>query len=712
MRFLPSSHCLRLGGVAYRATPSRIATVRLPFSAQRFQSLLTLAIETSCDDTCVAVLEKNESGAARLLFNKKITSDHKAFGGIHPLMAVKGHVRHLAGLVDEAIQALPKCESYSSPSYLYVGSAKHRLRIPDFISVTRGPGMPTNLSVGLSMAKGLATAWQTPLLGIHHMQAHALTPRMFRPLALWEEEDTQESAASTPLPPPVNFPFLSLLVSGGHTLLVKSESVMEHSTVAETPNTALGNFIDAVAKVILPKEVIAESPGVSFGPILERFAFPPEEEPNPEDDGTQAEVGKYRTPASPGNYNYRPPPTRREEGRIYDSGLGWTLTPPLHKPDNKNKMDEFDFAGLKGQVRLIAENKLDMSVEERRHLARATMAVAFEHAATRVAHVLAEMQEKTKEESKQRQYAKEDGATVGPEPPQHMPDLVVSGGVASNQFLLHVLRKFLDARGFVSTHIIAPPIEYCTDNAAMIAWTGMEMWELGLRSTLDIEVIKTWPLGAINPDQGSLGTEGNYYVPLASTFGRDEVVRREELRQKAQREPQVIEQLNMKAPGSAGSGFVEWQTRVDTEVARLTRVQKSLGIRFKDDLKSLAMRVSFAERKIEELNRQRMKSDEASMAMRLDDLEVKFQMLINRKPGGSPEREVGKPRRKQVGDYPDSLLTHEDFSRLLGGESLQGDELERKTQEKLEQSRLAQQGLDSSWELEQEANETEPEKGK
>ena len=697
MRFFPSSYYIRPGGVACRATPSRIASIRFPFSARRFQSLLTLAIETSCDDTCVAVLEKNESGAARLLFKKRITSDHREFGGIHPFEAVMGHVHHLAPLVDEAIQALPKCESDqthdSSPGYLYVAQAKHRLRIPDFISVTRGPGMPANLSVGLSMAKGLATAWQIPLLGIHHMQAHALTPRMFRSLALWEEE-APGSAASTPLPPPVNFPFLSLLVSGGHTLLVKSTSVMEHSIVAETQGTALGNFIDAAARFILPKEVIAESPGVSFGPIFERFAFPPEEELAPEkklapeeelvpeeklapedgrtpeddrtleddktleDDSAQIDVGKYGRPASLGNYNYSPPLTRGEDSRIYDSGVGWTLTPPLHKPGNRNKMDEFDFAGLKSQAQRIAEDNPDMSANERRHLARAIMAVAFEHVATRVAHVLADMRKKMQEELKQCEPANEDGAPVGPQTPQHMPNLVVSGGVASNQFLLHVLRKFLDVRGFESTHIIAPPIEYCTDNAAMIAWTGMEMWELGWRSTLGIEVIKTWPLDTLKPNQDPLCTEGGYWVPLATTFRQDEVARREELRQRIQREPQVKEQLNIKAPSSAGSNFVEWQTRMNTEVNRLTRKHRLLTRRLANLDKYWALRVSFAERKIQELRRQRLKDEEETMAIRLDDLEERFEMLENM-IDKKPKRMVRNPHRKQMGDYPDSLLTYQ-----------------------------------------------------
>lgn len=113
---------------------------------------MTLAIETSCDDTSVAVVEKHntQTGArATIHFHKKVTSNNTAFQGVHPLVSLESHQENLAKLVSEAIDQLP-CES---------GDERAK-RIPDFVSVTRGPGMRANLFTGLDTAKGLAVAWQ------------------------------------------------------------------------------------------------------------------------------------------------------------------------------------------------------------------------------------------------------------------------------------------------------------------------------------------------------------------------------------------------------------------------------------------------------------------------------------------------------------------------------------------------------------------------
>lgn len=108
---------------------------------------MTLAIETSCDDTSVAVVEKRTCpntgrSAAILHYHRKVTANNTAFNGIHPLVSLESHQENLAMLADEALRSLP---------------AKG---IPDFVSVTRGPGMRSNLFTGLDTAKGLAVAWQ------------------------------------------------------------------------------------------------------------------------------------------------------------------------------------------------------------------------------------------------------------------------------------------------------------------------------------------------------------------------------------------------------------------------------------------------------------------------------------------------------------------------------------------------------------------------
>jgi N6-L-threonylcarbamoyladenine synthase len=128
-----------------------LRTTWTPLSRRR---LMTLAIETSCDDTSVAIVEKgvhNGNTVARLHFHEKVTSNNHEFQGVHPLLTLKSHQENLATLVASAIQHLPIREGTRAT--------------PDFVSVTRGPGMRSNLSTGLDTAKGLAVAWQVLYTG-------------------------------------------------------------------------------------------------------------------------------------------------------------------------------------------------------------------------------------------------------------------------------------------------------------------------------------------------------------------------------------------------------------------------------------------------------------------------------------------------------------------------------------------------------------------
>ncbi|KJZ79023.1 hypothetical protein HIM_01796 [Hirsutella minnesotensis 3608] len=218
------------------------------------RTLLTLAIETSCDDTAVAILSQPRGGRAELLFNERITSDNREFKGVMPTRALEGHQESLARLVQRALSALPDARDGDEDGARVLnvaaagagarrGSARTRKQMPDIVAATRGPGIMPNLAVGLSLAKGLAVAWDVPLVGVHHMQAHLLTPRLARAL--------EASSSSSPSPGP-EFPFLSLLVSGGHTQLVHSTSLTEHRIVADTGDVAVGNALDQAARVILP----------------------------------------------------------------------------------------------------------------------------------------------------------------------------------------------------------------------------------------------------------------------------------------------------------------------------------------------------------------------------------------------------------------------------------------------------------------------------
>lgn len=253
------------------APPASRANVVLPsLTPTCRRRLTTLAIETSCDDTSVAVLEQAPQGV-RTHFHERVTANNDAFNGIHPLVALHSHRANLALLVQKALKQSPR---------------------PDFIAATRGPGMRSNLAVGLDTAKGLAVGLDVPFLGIHHMQAHTLTIRLVKALASTDVA----SRAHEP-----DFPFLTILASGGHTMLINSSGLNDHSLLAETGDIALGDCLDKSARLILPSSALK----APFGQALEDFAFP----------------------RGLDDYEYVAPTRRQEELECRMTRWGWALRP-------------------------------------------------------------------------------------------------------------------------------------------------------------------------------------------------------------------------------------------------------------------------------------------------------------------------------------------------------------------------------------------------
>lgn len=394
--------------------------------------LVTLAIETSCDDTAVAVLShKSTSNETKLLFNEHIASDNRAFHGIAPNVTVHGHQTTLAQMVRRA--------------RAYIPTPNHR---PDFVSATRGPGIKTNLSVGLTLAKGLSVAWDVPLVGVHHMQAHALTPRLANALAATKAKEQSiqiQSTGTTSSEVAPKFPFLTLLVSGGHSELVLSSSLLSHRIIAATRDNAIGNVLDQTARVILPASVLSASADVMYGRELEAFAFPD------------------------ASYDFFTPAKSREEEMkdTLPSEYAWTVPTPFRE----NRTLAYSFAGIHSAVHKIAAANPGMDEAQRRVLARYTMRAAFQHLIGRACIAL------------------EDVPGLA-----EVKTLVVAGGVASNRFLRHVVRSTLDVRGFGGIEIVAPPPELCTDNAPMIAWAGMEMFRAGYTTGLGAVPLSKWPM--------------------------------------------------------------------------------------------------------------------------------------------------------------------------------------------------------------------------
>ncbi|KAF3764820.1 hypothetical protein M406DRAFT_42616, partial [Cryphonectria parasitica EP155] len=409
------------------ATPRRPAIFPKP--------LRVLAIETSADDTCVALF-KCSAGTrpGRLAYSERVSCPNHELRGIHPVEAVKSHTKHLPALVHKAMQSLVAATHHAG--YIPISTEEVISSKPDLIAVTRGPGMGGCLSVGVNTASN-AVAWSVPVIGVHHMQAHALTPLMER--ELYEDPSARS--------PEKSYPFLTLLVSGKHTMLVYTKSALSHRILASVEGIALGDVLDKFSREVLPRGFVPKgATTVVYPKLMERFV-------------------QMLDPTA----NYQAPPTRHQELLSYKSWYGWEIRPPLAE----SKELVYNFTSLHGNTLQLLSQKPDMSNNERRELALHTMRLAFEHVISRVVLAL-----------------QNDSELVAQRPKT----LVLSGGVASNMFLRKVAQSMLAARGFEDIKLIAPSQQFCTDNAAMIAYAGAEMFRDGWISSHEFTPMNTWSI--------------------------------------------------------------------------------------------------------------------------------------------------------------------------------------------------------------------------
>lgn len=369
-----------------------------------------LAIETSCDDTCVCVLDRYSPAAApRVVCHLKATLDSVEQGGVIPTRAHEHHQVSIAGLVKEAIWRSGKGERGCG-------------RI-DLVCATRGPGMPGSLSVGLDFGKALSVAWDKPFIGVHHMLGHLLVPRM-------ETADPQPE-----------YPFLTLLVSGGHTMLVLSSAVEKHVIMCDTIDIAVGDSLDKTAREL----------GIRGNMIAKEMeAFINEDLP------------QARTkPVAP-----------------------MRLPQPLKNQNGRMNMQAFSFSPYLTAVRQHLNRSIDdYSIEERRSMAYQVQESIFDHIIKKTNLVL----------------------TLNSERLSGVKHFVCSGGVGANMRLRERLESEL-IRPFESFNY--PKLEYCTDNAVMIGWAGIELYEtLGLTTELNVTPIKKWPLTEILDRPGWIGAK-------------------------------------------------------------------------------------------------------------------------------------------------------------------------------------------------------------
>jgi N6-L-threonylcarbamoyladenine synthase len=201
--------------------------------------ILVLGIETTCDETAAAVVERQSDGSGRILSNvvHSQTEEHVRFGGVVPEIAARAHVDLLDGIVDRAMKD--------------AGTGFAQLSA---VAAAAGPGLIGGVIVGLTTAKAIAMVHDTPLIAVNHLEAHALTPRLTCALA---------------------FPYCLFLASGGHTQIVAVVGVGNYVRLGTTVDDAMGEAFDKVAKMLgLPYPGGPEVERAASGGDPTRFAFP------------------------------------------------------------------------------------------------------------------------------------------------------------------------------------------------------------------------------------------------------------------------------------------------------------------------------------------------------------------------------------------------------------------------------------------------------
>jgi N6-L-threonylcarbamoyladenine synthase len=352
------------------------------------RTLTLLGIESSCDDTAAAVVRSD----AVILSSEVLgqTALHAAFGGVVPEIAARAHAERLDVVVEDAL-----------------AKAGVTLADLDGIAVTAGPGLIGGVLSGVMLARGLAAATGLPLVAVNHLAGHALTPRLTDGVA---------------------FPFLMLLVSGGHCQFLLVEGADRFRRLGGTIDDAPGEAFDKTAKLLgLPQ------PG---GPSVEAEAL----------------LG------DPTRFGFPRPLLDREGCDLSFSGLKTAL--------------------LRARDALVAE-KGGITVQDRRDLCAGFQAAVAQVLSIKTARALTMAGEVTA--------------------------LCVAGGVAANSSIRAMLET-------VSAHagvpFVAPPLRLCTDNAAMIAWAGIERLQAGIAPATDFVARPRWPLDETAPAQLGSGKKG------------------------------------------------------------------------------------------------------------------------------------------------------------------------------------------------------------
>lgn len=335
-----------------------------------------LGIESSCDETGIAIYDDKEGLLADSLFSQVKT--HQAYGGVVPELASRDHVRHIVSLLDEALR-----------------EASLKVTDLDAIAYTAGPGLVGALLTGATFAKSLAFSLGVPALAIHHLEAHVLVSMLNATL--------------------LKFPFIALLVSGGHTQLILAHGLGQYELLGDTLDDAVGEAFDKCAKLM-------------------GFPYP-----------GGAELAKCA-----------------DEFNALHKSLLHFPRPMTDRPGL-----DFSFSGLKTHVLTTWQ------ASKQDHEARGLIAASFQDAV--VDTLLIKCQRAIKQTG--------------------IHNLVVAGGVGANRALRARLGALLEE---MNGAVFFPKPEYCTDNGAMVAFTGYLHLLAGEKDeSLGIDVRPRWPLSVV-----------------------------------------------------------------------------------------------------------------------------------------------------------------------------------------------------------------------
>ena len=350
--------------------------------------ITVLGIESSCDETAVSIVRLKDKKNGEILSNIVFSQidEHLPYGGVVPEIASRSHVESLGPLIDRALN-----------------EASLKLSNIDGIAATAGPGLVGGLIVGLTTAKGISLGANIPLVGVNHLEGHALTPLLTNK---------------------ISFPYILLLISGGHTQLILVKDLGEYIQLGTTLDDAVGEAFDKAAKFL--------DLGYPGGPALEKIS---------------KEGSKNR-------FNFPRPLLKSQDCNFSFSGLKTSLIREVKEIEPLTQNDLADLASSYQQaiidcLKAKSDRAISMAKDEYKDL--------------------------------------------------DINYFVASGGVASNKAIGESLNELAVENNM---EFVAPPIKFCTDNAAMIAWAGGLRLLSGQKDNLEISVKSRWPLSEMKINGG------------------------------------------------------------------------------------------------------------------------------------------------------------------------------------------------------------------